>query len=151
MQNHMKIIEDLLRNHFFPTIIGESSIYEHLQELIALPIQLGGMAVTAPHLNTKAEYNASRLLTKDIVDRTISQDTKYKPNKERISEIKTNIKKERTKSENTNLRRITGNMSKDQIKADGVLQQPRCQNWLKVIPIEEFNYKINKQQFLDAV
>ena len=42
-------------------------------------------------------------------------------------------------------------MSKDQIKADGVLQQPRCQNWLKVIPIEEFNYKINKQQFLDAV
>ena len=109
------------------------------------------MAVTAPPLNTKAEYNASRLLTKDIIDRTISQDTKYKPNKERISEIKTNIKKERTKSENTNLRRITENMSKDQIKADGVLQQPRCQNWLKVIPIEEFNYKINKQQFLDAV
>ena len=37
MQNHMKIIEDVLRNHFIPAIIGESSISEHLRQLIALP------------------------------------------------------------------------------------------------------------------
>ena len=80
-QNHMKIIEDVLRNHFIPAIIGVSSISEHLQELITLPIRLGGMAVTTPYLNTEAEYNASRLLTKVIVDLIISQDTEYKSNK----------------------------------------------------------------------
>ena len=44
MQNYITIIEDLLRNHFIPAIIGESSVSEHLRELITLPIRLGGMA-----------------------------------------------------------------------------------------------------------
>ena len=113
MQNHMKITEDVLRNHFISAIIGKSSISEHLQQLIALTIQYGGMAVTTPHLNTDTEYNVSRLLTKDIVDHIISRNTEYKPNKERISEIKNNIKKGRTEAQNTNLSRIRENMSKD--------------------------------------
>ena len=99
----MKIIENVLRNHFIPVIIGESSVSDHLQQLIALPTQLGGIAVTTPHLNTESEYKASRLLTEDIVDNIISQGTHYKPNKERTSEIKNNIKKGRTKAENTYL------------------------------------------------
>ena len=44
-QNHMNIPEDVLRNHFIPAIIGESLISEHLQQLIALPIRIGRMAV----------------------------------------------------------------------------------------------------------
>ena len=148
MKNHMKIIEDVLRNHFIPAIICESSISELSRELIALPMRLGVMAVTTPHLNTEAEYNASRLLTKDHI---ISQDTEHKPNKEQISEIKNNIKKEKNKAENTNLSRIRENMSKNKIRGNNFLQQPGCNNWLNIIPIEEFNYDLNKQQFLDAV
>ena len=132
----MKIIEDVLRNHFIPAIIVQSSISEHLPELIALPIRLGEMAVTTPHLNTKAEYNASRLLTKDIVDRIIRQDTECKPNKERISEIKNNNNKERTKAENISLSRIRENMPKDQIRANHILQQPGCKNWLNNIQLK---------------
>ena len=64
----MKIIEDVLRNYFIPAIIGESSISKHLRELIALRMRLGGIAVTAPHLNTEAKYNGSRLLTKNILN-----------------------------------------------------------------------------------
>ena len=88
---------------------------------------------------------------KDIVDNIINQSTDYKPNKERISEFKNNIKKGRTKAENENLRRIRESMSTDQIRANDILQQPGCNNWLNIIPIEEFNYNLNKQQFLDAV
>ena len=109
------------------------------------------MAVTTQHLNTEVEYNASRLLTKDIVDHIISQDAVYKPNKERISEIKKNIKKERNKAENTNLSRIRENMSKNQISANDILQQSGCCNWLHIVPIKEFNHNLNKHQFLDAV
>ena len=36
MQNHMKIINDVLRNNFIPIIIGESSISENLRELAVL-------------------------------------------------------------------------------------------------------------------
>ena len=75
MQNHIKIIKDVLRNHFIPAIIGESSISEHLRELIALLIQLRGMAVVIPYLNTEVDYNTSRLLIKDIVYHIIRQDT----------------------------------------------------------------------------
>ena len=127
MQNHMKIIENVLKKHFIPVIIDESSVSDHYQQLIALPIRLGGIAVTTPHLDTESEYKASRLLNKDIVD-IISQSTDYKSNKERISEIKNNIKKGRTKAENTNLSRIRENMSTDQIRGNDILQQPGCNN-----------------------
>ena len=85
------------------------------------------------------------------MNRIIRQDTECKPNKERISEIKNNNNKERTKAENISLSRIRENMPKDQIRANHILQQPGCKNWLNNIPIEEFNYSINKQQFLNAV
>ena len=42
-------------------------------------------------------------------------------------------------------------MFKDQIRANDIFQQPGCNNWLNIIPIEEFNYNLNKQQFLDEV
>ena len=98
MPNLLLIIEDVFRN--------ESSVSDHLRQLIALPIRLGGMTVTTPHLNPESEYKALKLLTKDIVDKIISQSRDYKPNKERISETKNNIKKGRTEAENTNLSRI---------------------------------------------
>ena len=42
-------------------------------------------------------------------------------------------------------------MSKNQISANDILQQPGCCNMLNIMPIEEFNHNPNKQQFLDAV
>ena len=68
------------------------------------------------------------LLTKDILDNIVSQSTDYKPNKQKISEIKNIIKKGRTKAENTNLSRIRESMSTDQIKANDIFQQPDCNN-----------------------
>ena len=59
VQNHVKIIEDVLRNHFIPPIIGKSSTSDLLGDFIALHMQLGRMAITTPHLNTEAEYIGS--------------------------------------------------------------------------------------------
>lgn len=92
MQNHVKSIEDILRDHFVPSITGKSSIPEHLRQLIALTIPLEGMAVAIPHLNTDSECNASRLLSADILDHIIGHNIETQPNKEGISEIKNNIK-----------------------------------------------------------
>ena len=68
------------------------------------------MTVATPHLNTETECSASRLLTKDIVGDIIRHNTEYKPNKEKISEIKNNIMKGRTKPENINLSKIRENI-----------------------------------------
>ena len=97
MQNHMKNIEDVLRNHFIPVIISESSISENLRQLIVLPIRLGGMAVITPHLNTETEYNASRLLTKDIVDHVITKTQNINPTKKESLKLKTTSKREQLK------------------------------------------------------
>ena len=108
-------------------------------------MQLGGIAVTTPHLNTEDEDNVSRLLTEDVVDHTISQNAEYKANKEKVSGIKSSIKTGRTEAGNTDLSRNIKNMSKDKKKANDILQQPGFTNWLNI------NYNLNKQQFLDAV
>ena len=64
------------------------------------------MTVTTPHLNTETEYSTSRLLTKDIVGEIMRRNTEYKPNKEKISEIKNNIMKGSVKPENINLSKL---------------------------------------------
>ena len=83
------------------------------------------MAVTTAHLNPEVEYKASRLLTQDILDHIISQNTECKPNKRE-------------------------NISKVQIRANDIHQQAGCNNSLNIIPIQEFNYNLNKQKFLNA-
>ena len=65
------------------------------------------------------------------------------PIKKESLSSKNNIKKGRTDAENTNLSRIKANTSKDYIRANYIL--------VDIIPIEESNYHLNKQQFLDAV
>ena len=147
----MKSIEDILRKHFVPSITSGSSISEHLRQLIALPMRLGGMAISIPHLNTDTECNTSRLLTADFVDHITSKNTESQSNKERISEVKSNIKKRRAKAENRNFSKMKENMSKDYMRVNDILQQPVCTNWLNIILTEQFNYNLNKQQFLDAV
>ena len=117
---------------FWDAATTESSISEHLQQHLPLFVRLEGMAVTTLHLNIETEYNASTLLTGDIVDHIIIQNTEYKPNKERISKIKNNIKKERTEAEDTNLSRIRENICKDQIRANNNIQRPGCNNWFKI-------------------
>ena len=42
-------------------------------------------------------------------------------------------------------------MSKDQIGAFDILQQPGSNNRLNIISVEEFNYSLNIQPFLDVV
>ena len=64
--------------------------------------------------------------------------------------LKTTSRRKGPKLKNTNLSRIRENVSKDQVRANDTLQQLGCQNWLN-IPIDEFNYNLNQQQFLDAV
>ena len=48
----MKMPEDVLKNHFIPAITCKSSISERLRQTLVLPIPLGGIAVTTPHLKT---------------------------------------------------------------------------------------------------
>lgn len=50
-QHYKNCIEDVLRHHFVSGINGESSISEHLRQIIALLIRHGRMEVTIPHLN----------------------------------------------------------------------------------------------------
>lgn len=151
MQNRVKSIEDILRDHFIPSITGKSSIPEHLRQLIALTIPLEGMAVAIPHLNTDSECNASRLLSADILDHIIGHNIETQPKKEGISEIKDNINKGRAEAENNKLSKIRENLSKDYITAKDILQQPYCTNSLTGIPTEEFKYTLNKQQLLHAM
>ena len=62
------------------------------------------------------------------MDHIISKNKERKTNKERLSKIKNNIRKGTTETENTNLSRIRENMSKDQTRANDILQQPGCNN-----------------------
>ena len=78
------------------------------------------------------------------MDHIISQNTEYKPNKERISETKNNIKKGRTESENTNLRKLEKICPKNSI----FQQLVGCNDRLNIILIKEINHNLNKQQFL---
>ena len=52
VKNHMKMPEDVLRNHFILAITCKSSILERLRQTLVPPIPLDGIVVTTPHLKT---------------------------------------------------------------------------------------------------
>ena len=67
------------------------------------------------------------------------------------SKIKLEIRKERRVRVEEQLNDIRSRMDEIQLRVNEENQQTRSYNWLTTLPLAEFNYNLNKEQFWDAL
>lgn len=111
---------------------------------------MGGLGIDEVQKRSEYEYNASRKFTEKLVENIKKQDSTTRDLKQHHQEIKAEIRRQRRENNEKNLQEILSMMSpKDQrqheITTDGL------SNWLTSLPLEEFNFNLNKREFWDSL
>ena len=119
--------------------------------MISLPTKYGGLGIPIVQNIAKTEYLNSVKFTKRLTDQIINSNNEA--TNESNAKIKANIKKQRQELYKTTLANLRTHMS-DQDKKTNDLNQNQISgsyNWIQALPLKEFDYKLNKQQFWDAL
>ena len=145
-------LEEVICEKLIPAVIGRhvSSIE---RKILSLPVRYGGLGIANPVETAHREYEASCIITEDLVNLILNQkqdlsllDTELIEDKikalknaknnfytEKFEEIKSNI-------ENITLKRC---LEFSREKGSGA--------WLTALPLKDHGFCLNKQEFRDAV
>ena len=148
----LKPLEHSIQELFIPAILDRVfSCTDILRQVFSLPQRDGGLGIFNMTEVSDAEYGFSIRATKQLAEAIYCQDTEYQENEEELHDIKQNIRKERAAfykekqekllSEVTELGRLMINLASEK----------GASSWLTALPLKDFGYVLNKQQFADAL
>ena len=72
-----KVLEDILRTEFMPTLTCHPPPNDVERKLLALPARLGGLGISDPSPNSEDAFKASLRVTKPLRKLILTQDSEY--------------------------------------------------------------------------
>ena len=151
MNDFLHPIEEIIRHYLIPAITGGHMSSDEERVLLSLPAKIGGLEISISYKFIKSRINNSRLVTEKLTDSIINQNKFYDPAKEEIKTIKNNIKKTKSTSAKKQLSDLREKFDEKQKRQNDIAQEVGCSNWLTSLPLREFDYTLNKQQFWDCI
>jgi hypothetical protein len=149
IDKHLQRIESVLRHEFIPAITGGHICSDMERNLLALPVKLGGLGIDNICKRATSEYHASRKVTNDLVE-NIKNQNKVTAEGQQTNQIKNEVKKTRREFYQREHEQIITTMTdKERHQNEIIVDSPS--NWLSSIPLEEFDFKLNKVEFWDAL
>ena len=147
MNNHLQLIENVIRNNFIPAITGENQCSDEEINLLTLSVRHGGLGIDNICKISTHEYKSSRKVTKHLVDHVIKLEPKIKLHDEATKEVKNEIKEIRNDVYQQQLNEIKETLDESQKRQNEIIREPGCSAWLTTLPIGEYNYHLTKKEF----
>ena len=149
-------LENCIQTKFLPAIMNNYAFNITERRIFALPIRYGGLGIFNPVELCMKEFQRSRKVTEPLVQLIKQQNIRISAEVANITAaaIK-NAKKEisDTKQEEFKLELITvKNMCSEKMqRCLSNLSEKGTGCWLTVLPLNEFGFVLNKQEFTDAI
>ena len=67
----MGLIEETLREKFFPSLFGEEEITSDFRQILGDIVKHGGLGILDPRLSAESAYNTSKAARRELVDSLI--------------------------------------------------------------------------------
>ena len=151
ISEHMQELEQLIREKLIPSIIGGRYISNEYRNIFALPTRHGGMGMENPVDVSDFEYQNSLLMTKQLTD-TIYNQCHSLQLEEDVQEA---AKKELATRKSDWYKRLQdqsfAELSADERKVIALASEKGASIWLNSLPLKTHGFRLNKQQFVDAI
>ena len=145
-------LEDSIRQHFLPALIGRSSFSDAERELLALPTRHGGLGIVNPTKIARNQYNASCKITAPMVSLLCNKDLEYSDSTGiEQKQIKDTIHKCNRTMIYDHARQVVKTLPQFQQLAIEQASEKGASSWLTTIPIKEHGFNLHKQAFRDAI
>ena len=150
ISQHLRDIEDLIYLKLIPALTGIKPD-ENNRNIFALPARHGGLNLQNPAEVSDTEYENSCLMNKQLSEAITQQAEQFYHNDEQqhrtIEQIK-KTKEERYKQAKFRLLSVVSNDMQRQVT---LASEKGASSWLSALPLEDFGYVLNKQEFHDAI
>jgi hypothetical protein len=97
------------------------------------------------------EYQFSCQATSGLTEAILNEHTEYREDSQRLKEIKEQIRKTRKEFFKCKRDEVVSELSLDQKLQLDLASEKGASSWLTTLPVKEFGYVLNKQEFNDAL
>ncbi|NRB82027.1 MAG: hypothetical protein HRU38_25815 [Saccharospirillaceae bacterium] len=148
MERYLQPVDDILTYVFIPTLFG-SPVNETERRILSLPTKLGGLGIPILRELAPIEYNASKSITKPLVEIIKSQNIHEQP--KTTSHIKSLIIQEKHTKYKETFNELKNMVSLKTKRSLELASEKGASNWLTCLPLEQHGFTLNKNEFRDAL
>ena len=142
-----------IRDQLIPALVGRE-VSEAERQILALPLQHGGVGLTDPRETARTEYKHSTQITDKLTTKIYTQklDLDYNPSDQLYTtHTKSRIQQEKNaKCQSTHDELLKELTPESQQLIKGAMEK-RASSLLSALPIKAIGYALNKQESTDAV
>ena len=143
-------MEEAIKTIFIPALVGQN-VNEDERALISLPPRLGGLGIVKPQEMCDAEYTNSKTLTEQLTSFIITQNVDGEIDKDKLKKSKQEIRLQRRQHQEGILENLKGKMEPDKLRLLEASLEKGASNWLSCLPLTDYGFNINKQEFCDSL
>lgn len=143
-------LEHVIRENFIPALIG-STCSDELRNLLALPPRLGGLGIINPAKLSDAEFRNSSCLTEKLAKLINDQEHALSIDPDEQKTLIKVISQRREEFQKNDLETLRQQMSPRDLKINEMAKEVGASNWLTALPLKDFHFNLNKQEFRDSL
>ncbi|KAG1714378.1 Protein lifeguard 1 [Nymphon striatum] len=142
---------DAAIDKFIKSLFGNHEINENERMLLSLPVKAGGLGLIIPSELSTHYYQNSRYITESLTNHVKEQLIVLNLNKEDINARKHKVKLDKIEREKYNLQTIEGSLNAEQKRLLECISEKGASSWLNALPLQKYNFHLDKQSFRDAI
>ena len=147
----MKRLEELVRLKLIPAIMGGRDITDELRTILQLPARMGGMGFLNPSDESNWEYENSKLVTSQIAEAIYQQKSRLEIDDEAQNSVKADLRKRKEERWKERQEYVNGRLNEKMRRVVQLAAEKGASTWLTSLPLKSFGFRLNKQQFQDAL
>ena len=147
----MKSLEELIRSSLIPAIIGVPAVSDEMRLLLSQPARMGGMGFLNPSEESDFEYQSSKLITSQLTQAIFNQERVLQIDEEALRNSKAEVREAKNLRLADQRERLSNILSESMQRLVLLLSEKGASTWLSSLPLKAYGFRLNKQQFRDAV
>ena len=150
LSDHLQPLEDVIRSKLIPSILGrEVSDFE--RELLALPIQQGGLGIIIPTKIANDQYTASKEISQPLIDSIIKRGAYDDNISTSQQQAKLNFRGRKMLKMKADTEELMRSCTHIQKRCLEMAQEKGASSWLSALPIKSCGFALHKTEFRGTI
>ena len=122
-----------------------------MRQVYSLPVRMGGLGFEIPQVECDLNYENSKIMTAQLANAIFNQDSRLEIDDEEQVTASKLVSKRRREHSTVLMDQIREEISDSLFKLLLLSSEKGASIWLTSLPLREFGFRLNKQQFEDAL
>ena len=144
-------LEDLIRTKLIPAITGKEFCSDEMRAILRLPPRLGGMGFHNPTEEADHEFENSKIATDELARAIYEQQERLATDDEAVKEALRVVGERKAARLQRMQEEVKSVTSEHTQKIIQLSSEKGASSWLTSLPLQDYGFRLNKQQFSDAV